>query len=73
MGEAPGQTVGYQIAQDSKRSKDTRILFTTTGWLVQRVTHDLEYEFAPLFSIARLCSTHTLRASMLHTTITVLA
>lgn len=36
-GEALGETVGYQIRLESKRSAETRLLFCTTGLLLRRL------------------------------------
>ena len=39
-GEAVGQTVGYSIRLESKVSRDTRLLFCTTGILLRRLQSD---------------------------------
>jgi ATP-dependent RNA helicase DHX36 len=39
-GESLGQTVGYQIRLESKRSAETRLLFCTTGVLLRRLVED---------------------------------
>lgn len=36
-GESLGETVGYQIRLESKRSDQTRLLFCTTGVLLRRL------------------------------------
>lgn len=36
-GDALGQSVGYQIRLESKRSENTRLLFCTTGVLLRRL------------------------------------
>ena len=41
-GETIGQSVGYQIRLESKKSKDTRMLFCTTGILLRRMGEDTE-------------------------------
>lgn len=43
-GESLGETVGYQIRLESKRSAQTRLLFCTTGVLLrQLVRHQKEF------------------------------
>ncbi|CAH9063561.1 unnamed protein product [Cuscuta europaea] len=39
-GENLGETVGYQIRLESKRSAETRLLFCTTGVLLRRLVQD---------------------------------
>ena len=39
-GEAIGQSVGYQIRLESKKSQETRMLFCTTGILLRRMGED---------------------------------
>lgn len=39
-GERIGQTVGYTIRLESKTSRDTRLLFCTTGILLKRLEDD---------------------------------
>ncbi|KAA8518450.1 hypothetical protein F0562_015924 [Nyssa sinensis] len=39
-GESLGETVGYQIRLESKRSAQTRLLFCTTGVLLRRLVED---------------------------------
>ena len=41
-GESLGDTVGYQIRLESKRSKDTRLLFCTTGILLRRLAQEVD-------------------------------
>ena len=41
-GEHLGQSVGYQIRLESKRSNDTRLLFCTTGVLLRRLVNEPE-------------------------------
>ncbi|KAF7818860.1 DExH-box ATP-dependent RNA helicase DExH1 isoform X1 [Senna tora] len=41
-GESLGETVGYQIRLESKRSAETRLLFCTTGVLLRRLVQDPE-------------------------------
>ncbi|ESW17778.1 hypothetical protein PHAVU_007G267400 [Phaseolus vulgaris] len=41
-GESIGETIGYQIRLESKRSADTRLLFCTTGVLLQQLVQDPE-------------------------------
>jgi len=36
-GESIGETIGYQIRLESKRSADTRLLFCTTGVLLRQL------------------------------------
>jgi HrpA-like RNA helicase len=43
-GESIGQSVGYQIRLESKKSGDTRMLFCTTGILLRRMGEDTELE-----------------------------
>jgi len=38
--ETVGQTVGYQIRLEAKRSRDTKLLFCTTGVLLRRLQGD---------------------------------
>ena len=38
--ESVGQTVGYQIRLEAKRSRDTKLLFCTTGVLLRRLQGD---------------------------------
>lgn len=40
--EKIGNTVGYQIRLESKMSSKTRLLFCTTGILLQRLSANLE-------------------------------
>lgn len=40
MAEPLGQTVGYQIRMDMKRSAKTRLLFCTTGVILRRLQDD---------------------------------
>ena len=42
LGEAVGQTVGYQIRQDSKFSQNTRLLIVTEGILTRKIQQDPE-------------------------------
>ena len=50
MVEPLGQTVGYQIRMDIKKSKNTRLLFCTTGVVLRRLQDD------PLLSgITHIC------------------
>ncbi|KAL8259783.1 hypothetical protein R6Q59_027736 [Mikania micrantha] len=39
-GESLGETVGYQIRLESKRSEQTRLLFCTTGVLLRKLVQD---------------------------------
>ncbi|XP_047167305.1 DExH-box ATP-dependent RNA helicase DExH1-like isoform X2 [Vigna umbellata] len=39
-GESIGETIGYQIRLESKRSADTRLLFCTTGVLLRQLVQD---------------------------------
>ncbi|CAJ1967277.1 unnamed protein product [Sphenostylis stenocarpa] len=39
-GESIGETIGYQIRLESKRSSDTRLLFCTTGVLLRQLVQD---------------------------------
>ncbi|KAL5545697.1 hypothetical protein UlMin_005384 [Ulmus minor] len=39
-GESLGETVGYQIRLESKRSSETRLLFCTTGVLLRQLVQD---------------------------------
>ncbi|KAL3685906.1 hypothetical protein R1sor_003928 [Riccia sorocarpa] len=41
-GEEIGDTVGYQVRLDGQRSKDTRLLFCTSGILLRRLMSDPE-------------------------------
>ncbi|BBN14246.1 tetratricopeptide repeat protein 7 [Marchantia polymorpha subsp. ruderalis] len=41
-GDALGQSVGYQIRLESKRSENTRLLFCTTGVLLRRLVQEPE-------------------------------
>lgn len=41
-GESLGETVGYQIRLESKRSSQTRLLFCTTGVLLRQLVQDTE-------------------------------
>ncbi|XP_024028399.1 DExH-box ATP-dependent RNA helicase DExH1 isoform X2 [Morus notabilis] len=41
-GESLGETVGYQIRLESKRSSQTRLLFCTTGVLLRQLVQDPE-------------------------------
>ncbi|KAM7255732.1 hypothetical protein ACFE04_008630 [Oxalis oulophora] len=41
-GESLGETVGYQIRLEAKRSARTRLLFCTTGVLLRRLVQDAE-------------------------------
>ncbi|ERN10675.1 hypothetical protein AMTR_s00028p00237040 [Amborella trichopoda] len=41
-GENLGETVGYQIRLEAKRSEKTRLLFCTTGVLLRRLVHEPE-------------------------------
>ena len=43
-GERLGQSVGYQIRLDTKRSKDTKLLFCTTGVLLRKLVREPELE-----------------------------
>ena len=43
-GERVGGTVGYTIRLESKTSRDTRLLFCTTGILLKRLEEDVLLE-----------------------------
>ncbi len=42
LGEAVGETVGYQIRQDNQQSDKTRLLIVTEGVLTRKLQHDPE-------------------------------
>lgn len=42
-GDALGQSVGYQIRLEAKRSAETRLLFCTTGVLLRRLVRSVPY------------------------------
>ncbi|CAM8927428.1 unnamed protein product [Rhodiola kirilowii] len=42
QGETVGETIGYQIRLESKRSAQTRLLFCTTGVLLRKLVQDPE-------------------------------
>uniref|UniRef100_A0A7N0V4Q0 RNA helicase n=3 Tax=Kalanchoe fedtschenkoi TaxID=63787 RepID=A0A7N0V4Q0_KALFE len=42
QGESLGETIGYQIRLESKRSEQTRLLFCTTGVLLRKLVQDPE-------------------------------
>ncbi len=44
LGEAVGQTVGYQIRQEQKSSDATRLLIVTEGVLTRKIQHDPELQ-----------------------------
>ena len=43
-GESIGYTIGYTIRLDSKASRNTRMLFCTTGILLKRLEADKDLE-----------------------------
>eukprot|EP00873_Tetraselmis_striata_P046392 jgi/Tetstr1/466656/TSEL_011144.t1 len=40
LGEPLGDTVGYAISRDAAASRGTRLLFVTTGYLLEKLSHD---------------------------------
>jgi ATP-dependent helicase HrpB len=44
LGEAPGETVGYQVRFETRASAATRIRFVTEGILARRLRHDPKLE-----------------------------
>jgi HrpA-like RNA helicase len=52
--EKCGDTIGYQIRLEQKRSRDTKLLFCTTGILLRTLEGDGDLLECVLFSI-RIC------------------
>jgi len=40
LGEECGQSVGFKIGHESMADRRTRLLFVTTGWLLQKLVHN---------------------------------
>ncbi len=43
MGEEVGKTVGFKIGHESMSDARTRLVFVTSGWLLQKLVHNPEY------------------------------
>ena len=43
MGETCGKTVGFLIGQERSVSEQTRVIFVTTGWLLQKLIFNPDF------------------------------